>query len=159
MNANPQSHMPGGPQPPSPEQIYAQQFMESCPFKAVTSGVMGFGIGGLFGLFMAGVDFSATNEHLNKSTKEQIKYAFRDMGSRSWGNAKGFALVAAVFSGTECIVESYRAKNDIYNSLSAGCITGGVLAGRAGPKAALGGCATFAAFSAAIDWYMKEREE
>ena len=32
-----------------------QNAMESCPLKTVISGVMGFGLGGLFGMFMAGV--------------------------------------------------------------------------------------------------------
>lgn len=31
--------------------------MESCPVKTVISGTMGFGLGGLFGLFMASVCF------------------------------------------------------------------------------------------------------
>lgn len=41
--------------------------------------------------------------------------------------------------------------------MSAGCFTGGVLAAKAGPKAAAMGCAGFAAFSAAIDYFMQER--
>jgi len=32
--------------------------MESCPVKTVISGTMGFGLGGLFGLFMASVCLS-----------------------------------------------------------------------------------------------------
>ena len=32
-----------------------QQAMESCPAKTAMSGVMGFGLGGLFGLFMSSV--------------------------------------------------------------------------------------------------------
>lgn len=38
--------------------------------------------------------------------------------------------------------------------MSAGCITGGILGAKAGPQAAALGCGGFAAFSAAIDWYM-----
>ena len=41
------------------------------------------------------------------------------------------------------------------NSVSAGCITGGLLAMNAGPQAAAMGCAGFAAFSAAIDYFME----
>lgn len=54
--------------------------MESCVGKSVMSGVMGFGMGGLFGMFMASVRslyHSSSNtihdEHqqcLNQSTKE-----------------------------------------------------------------------------------------
>lgn len=41
------------------------------------------------------------------------------------------------------------------NGIGAGCITGGALAYKAGPYAAGLGCAGFAAFSAAIDYYMR----
>jgi import inner membrane translocase subunit TIM22 len=34
-----------------------QMLMESCPGKTVVSGVMGFALGGAFGLFMASVSF------------------------------------------------------------------------------------------------------
>ena len=39
--------------------------------------------------------------------------------------------------------------------MAAGCITGGVLGAKAGPQAAALGCAGFAAFSLAIDYYMR----
>lgn len=55
----------------------------------------------------------------------------------------------------ECAIEGYRAKNVLSNGVMAGCITGGVLAAPAGPQAAAFGCAGFAAFSAAIDYYMR----
>lgn len=35
-----------------------QMIMESCPGKTVVSGVMGFALGGAFGLFMASVCFA-----------------------------------------------------------------------------------------------------
>jgi mitochondrial import inner membrane translocase subunit TIM22 len=38
--------------------------MESCPGKTVVSGVMGFALGGAFGLFMASVSFHTI--HNNK---------------------------------------------------------------------------------------------
>lgn len=63
-------------------------------------------------------------------------------------------MVGSIFSGTECAIEGLRAKNDIWNGVAGGCITGGVLARKAGPQAVAVGCAGFAAFSAAIDAYM-----
>ena len=77
------------------------------------------------------------------------------MGSRSFSSAKNFGLVGLIFSGTECCIEGYRAKNDLTNGVAAGCLTGGILASKAGPQAAALGCAGFAAFSAAIDAYMR----
>lgn len=87
--------------------------------------------------------------------RQQLKQGFKDMGSRSFSSAKNFGKVGAIFSGTECCIEGYRAKNDLANGVMAGCITGGVLAAPAGPQAAAVGCLGFAAFSAAIDSYMR----
>lgn len=86
--------------------------------------------------------------------RTQLSRGFRDMGSRSYSSAKNFGLIGAMFAGTECCIEGLRAKNDWKNSVSAGCITGGILGAKAGPQAAALGCGGFAAFSAAIDWYM-----
>ena len=76
------------------------------------------------------------------------------MYQSSKSSGKNFAVVGAVFSGTECAIEGLRAKNDIWNGVAGGCITGGILARKAGPQAVAVGCAGFAAFSAAIDAYM-----
>lgn len=91
----------------------------------------------------------------NLSTREQLRRGLKDMGGRSYSSAKNFALVGAMFSGTECCIESLRAKNDMKNSVAAGCITGGALGAKAGPQSAMLGCAGFAAFSVAIDTYLR----
>lgn len=88
--------------------------------------------------------------------KQQLKSGFKDMGQRSWSTARNFGKVGALFSGIECGIESVRAKNDMANGIAAGCLTGGILAKNAGPQAAAGGCLAFAAFSAAIDAYMRQ---
>lgn len=67
---------------------------------------------------------------------------------------KGFTVVGALYSGSECVIEKTRAKHDIYNTVYAGCFTGAALAHGGGPKAMAGGCAGFAAFSAAIEKFM-----
>lgn len=108
--------------------------------------------------------------------RQQLQQGFKEMGRASWSSAKNFGLVGAIFAGTECCIEGvriishiisveqwapglmseqYRGKNDLTNGVAAGCITGGVLAAKAGPQAAAVGCAGFAAFSAAIDYYMR----
>ncbi|KAI9729483.1 MAG: Mitochondrial import inner membrane translocase subunit tim22 [Claussenomyces sp. TS43310] len=87
--------------------------------------------------------------------REQLRRGFKDMGQRSLSSAKNFGKVGAIFAGTECCIEGFRAKNTLSNGIAAGCITGGVLAAPAGPQAAAVGCAGFALFSAAIDAYMR----
>lgn len=88
--------------------------------------------------------------------RQQLKVGFKDMGTRAFSTAKNFGKVGALYSGIECGIEGMRAKNDLVNGISAGCLTGGILAKAAGPTAMAGGCAAFAAFSAAIDMYMRQ---
>ncbi|KAF1363508.1 mitochondrial import inner membrane translocase, subunit Tim17/22 [Lizonia empirigonia] len=91
--------------------------------------------------------------------KQQLKHGLRDMYRSSVSSGKNFAKVGAIFSGTECAIEGLRAKNDLWNGVAGGCITGGVLARNAGPQAVAVGCAGFAVFSAAIDAYMRMPED
>lgn len=37
--------------------------------------------------------------------REQLRRGFKDMGTRSFSSAKNFALVGAIFAGTECCIE------------------------------------------------------
>jgi import inner membrane translocase subunit TIM22 len=49
----------------------------------------------------------------------------------------------------------YRAKNDMVNPVLGGFVAGGILARNSGPRGALAGGAAFAAFSAAIDLFLR----
>ncbi|SCU87805.1 LADA_0E06260g1_1 [Lachancea dasiensis] len=147
-------------------------FMTSCPGKSAISGVTGFALGGVFGLFMASMAYDtplhtptvpgasplpSSVQHISDLPfKQQVKLQFADMGRRAYSSAKNFGYIGMIYSGVECAVESLRAKNDIYNGVAAGCLTGGGLAYKSGPSAALVGCAGFAAFSTAIDLYMRQ---
>ncbi|KAI0600546.1 mitochondrial inner membrane translocase subunit Tim17/Tim22/Tim23/peroxisomal protein PMP24 [Biscogniauxia sp. FL1348] len=144
--------------------------MESCFGKSVLSGVMGFGMGGLFGMFMASMSYdtpfhtpgapgAAPQPIASLPLRQQLKVGFKDMGTRSYSTAKNFGKVGLLFSGIECGIEGFRAKNDLANGVAAGCLTGGILARSGGPTAVAGGCAAFAAFSAAIDAYMRQPKE
>lgn len=140
-----------------------QSGMESCLAKSIMAGGMGFALGGAFGLFMSSMSYDTPltpqgRELSSLPVREQLRRGFKDMGARSYSSAKNFAMIGAMYSGTECCIEGYRAKSDLTNSVAAGCITGGALAYKAGPQAALLGCGGFAAFSAAIDAYMRMPE-
>ncbi|OAL51117.1 mitochondrial import inner membrane translocase, subunit Tim17/22 [Pyrenochaeta sp. DS3sAY3a] len=202
-----------------------QMGMESCVGKTVMAGVMGGGLGAMFGLFMASMRYdtpmsqplpvnvpvtpaakpststspgaslkpltsavpaptaagntvaaaaplaSASATAAPSSTlaapvpitdlplRQQLKHGLRDMYRSSVSSGKNFAKVGAIFSGTECAIEGLRAKNDLYNGVAGGCLTGGILARNAGPQAVAIGCAGFAAFSLAIDAYMRMPED
>lgn len=141
------------------------KLMESCVGKSVVSGIMGFGLGGMFGMFMASMAYDGApgttstapgmQNISNLPWRRQLAIGFKDMGSRSWSTAKNFGMVGGLYSGIECGVEGFRAKNDLWNSAVSGCLAGGILARNAGPLAACGGCAAFAGFSTAIDAYMR----
>ncbi|USP72985.1 hypothetical protein yc1106_00259 [Curvularia clavata] len=183
-----------------------QMGMESCLGKTVMAGVMGGGLGAMFGLFMSSMRYDtpmsqplpintpattapsassaagvkpstvATSTPSAAATlpnptaagtipitdlplKQQLRAGLRDMYRSSISSGKNFAKVGAIFSGTECAIEGLRAKNDLYNGVAGGCITGGILARNAGPQAVAVGCAGFAVFSAAIDAYMRMPED
>jgi import inner membrane translocase subunit TIM22 len=155
--------------PNDPNVKWLQNAMESCYAKTAMAGVAGFGLGGMFGMFMASMAYdtpfqtSPGGQQTPVSSlplKQQLSHGLKDMGRRSYSTAKNFAMVGALFSGIECGIEGLRAKNDMGNGVAAGCLTGALLARNGGPQAAAVGCAGFAAFSAAIDaWLRMPKDE
>lgn len=66
-------------------------------------------MGAAFGLFMSSFEYAGPNisqEMVEQTTKQQIRTALKDMGTRSYSMAKNFAVVGAIYSGTECCIES-----------------------------------------------------
>ncbi|KAI0108650.1 Tim17/Tim22/Tim23/Pmp24 family-domain-containing protein [Nemania sp. FL0031] len=172
------NNLPGGIRPPSggaydpndPNIKALNAMMESCFGKAALAGVAGFGMGGLFGIFMASMAYdtpyhtpgapgAAAKPIADLPMREQLKVGFKDMGTRSYSTAKNFGKVGLMFSAIECGIEGFRAKNDLANGTAAGCLTGGILARSGGPTAVAGGCAAFAAFSAAIDVWLRQPKD
>uniref|UniRef100_A0A673UQS6 Mitochondrial import inner membrane translocase subunit TIM22 n=2 Tax=Suricata suricatta TaxID=37032 RepID=A0A673UQS6_SURSU len=150
------SSLGGIPSPTkSEEQKMIEKAMESCAFKAALACVGGFVLGGAFGVFTAGIDTNVGFDPKDPYRTPTAKEVLKDMGQRGMSYAKNFAIVGAMFSCTECLVESYRGKSDWKNSVISGCITGGAIGFRAGLKAGAIGCGGFAAFSAAIDYYLR----
>jgi import inner membrane translocase subunit TIM22 len=135
-------------------QIQPDKLFESCTVRALFSGVAGVGLGALMGGFfhtMQPID-SSIDEKL--SFREQMRRQYKGFGANCVRMAKGFGKVGLVYSGIECAIERERAQKDVPNALYAGCLTGAVLAYKAGPQGMAMGCAGFAAFSAAIEAIM-----
>ncbi|XP_061154701.1 mitochondrial import inner membrane translocase subunit Tim22 isoform X2 [Syngnathus typhle] len=148
--------MGGLPVPPkSVEQKRIESAMESCAFKSILACVGGFVLGGAFGVFTAGIDTNAGFDPKDPLRTPTAREVLKDMGQRGMSYAKNFAIVGAMFSCTECIIESHRGKSDWKNAVYSGCITGGAIGFRAGLKAGVLGCGGFAAFSAAIEYYLR----
>lgn len=95
-----------------------EQVRESCPFNVVTHGAMGFAFGGFLGMFLASMSAGGTSPEsqlLNRSTtgaaeatlplRLQVRHALTDLVKKSWSSAKNFGTIAALYSGSECIIE------------------------------------------------------
>ncbi|KAJ7387185.1 Mitochondrial import inner membrane translocase subunit Tim22 [Desmophyllum pertusum] len=138
----------------TPQELMVERVMENCAFKSVLAGVVGYGLGTVFGLFTAGMDSSMPNP-MTGVADQSAKAILKDMKSRAVSYGKNFGVVGLMFSGTECLVESFRGKSDWKNGTLSGGITGGLIGLRAGGKAAVMGALGFAAFSTAIDYYLR----
>ncbi|XP_076452818.1 mitochondrial import inner membrane translocase subunit Tim22-like [Babylonia areolata] len=133
------------------EELFVHSIFESCAFKSSMSCVMGFALGGVFGLFTASVDPMSTMSTETPTTRMVLT----EMKNRSLSYGKNFAMIGAMFAGTECLLESYRGKSDMANGPLSGAIVGGVIGFRAGLKPGLLGAAGFAAFSTVIDYFLR----
>lgn len=82
-----------------------ERFFESCTFKTTISCVMGFGLGAAIGLFTASVGPELTPVSGQTQTVREV---LKDMKLKSLSYAKNFAMLGAMFSATECAIESVK---------------------------------------------------
>ena len=96
-----------------------ENIRESCPFNVATHGAMGFAFGGFLGMFLASMSAGGTSPEtqlLNQTIiqteaipiRMQVRYALTDMFKKSWSSAKNFGTIAALYSGSECIIEGVK---------------------------------------------------
>ena len=100
-------------------------------------------------------DLPAPPPQLPSATMQSTKEFFIQTGRSMYSSGRGFGKVGALYSGIECCVESFRAKNDIVNPVVGGFLAGGILARNTGPQTAFGSAVAFAAFSGAIDLFLR----
>ena len=133
----------------------------SCGGKAAI-GVFGGGIMGLLmGVFLGALSDATPPVQViggkdvpQAPLKEQARVTMRATWEKSLYWCRNFAFITGVFGGTDCLVEKYRGKHDVWNSVASGCITGAALQAKQGPQAAALGCGGFAVFSLAIEQVM-----
>ncbi|XP_052187533.1 mitochondrial import inner membrane translocase subunit TIM22-4-like [Diospyros lotus] len=172
MSANPENEPSNGSMPsalneaqkppieplrlPTVEEMRGQDIWNNCFVRSVVSGVMGGGLGLCMGLFMGALDRPLMQEEM--TGRQQFVYTAKQMGQRSWSSCKTFAVMGLIFSAAECVIEKARAKHDATNTVVAGCVTGGTISAKGGPKAACAGCAGFAAFSVLIEKFLDRHD-
>jgi import inner membrane translocase subunit TIM22 len=78
-----------------------------------SSSPVGFGFGGLLGMFLAGMGSSAPELHLTGASgsttmtaRAQMKAVAQDLAKRTWSSAKSFGKIATIYSASECAIES-----------------------------------------------------
>jgi import inner membrane translocase subunit TIM22 len=134
---------------------------ESCGGKAAI-GIIGGGVMGLLmGVFMGAltdmtppVTIIEGKEVPQAPLKEQVRTTLRATADKSLYWCRQFAFITGVFGGSECLVEKYRGKHDVWNAVVSGCVTGAAMQAKQGPQASAIGCGGFAAFSLVIDSIM-----
>jgi hypothetical protein len=57
-------------------------------------------------MFLSSIDFTSTTEISDKPFRQQLRIIGKDMKTRTVSSAKSLSVVAAIFAGTECVVES-----------------------------------------------------
>ena len=133
----------------------------SCSGKAVIGVIGGGAMGLLMGVFLGAMSDATPPVTLvggkdvpQPPLREQVKVTMRATAEKSRYWCRQFAFITGVFGGTDCLVEKFRGKHDLWNSVASGCITGAALQAKQGPQAAAIGCGGFAAFSFVIDKVM-----
>ena len=66
---------------------------------------VGYALGAGFGLFTAGLDTSMPTS-VTGQVDSSARAVLKEMGQRASTYGKNFGVVGAMFSGTECVVES-----------------------------------------------------
>ncbi|KZV86571.1 mitochondrial import inner membrane translocase, subunit Tim17/22 [Exidia glandulosa HHB12029] len=81
----------------------------------------------------------------NSPRGERLAGALSVVKARAPVTGGTFAVFGGLLSAFDCAVKGYRQKDDAWNAILAGFLTGGSLAARSGPRGTLGGAVACAA--------------
>lgn len=136
-------------------------FINSCGLKIVQGSITGAVIGVAMGIFFGFMGSDSTSiqvvngrEVPNAPVRELFRSSFKITAGKARGMALTFGVLTALFEGSECVVERYRSKHDVWNQVISGCFSGAVLSAKAGVGPACLGCVGFAGFSILVEKIM-----
>eukprot|EP01128_Nolandella_sp_AFSM9_P011573 TRINITY_DN8346_c0_g1_i1.p1 TRINITY_DN8346_c0_g1~~TRINITY_DN8346_c0_g1_i1.p1 ORF type:complete len:173 (+),score=35.81 TRINITY_DN8346_c0_g1_i1:22-540(+) len=127
-------------------------------FKCVMNGTIAYLMGApsafMFAFLFPSVSIPELGLKEDASTWAKVKESWRLSAVTARQNAPVFARMGLMWAGSECVLETVRGKSDMYNGVTAGCFTGGVLAIGGGPAGMAMGCLGMGAFGFGIDAVM-----
>ena len=68
---------------------------------------LGYALGAAFGLITSGMDPTIAGD-VGQPSKLNTRETLREIGKRSSSYARNFAMFGAMYSGTECVIETVR---------------------------------------------------
>ncbi|KDO21714.1 hypothetical protein SPRG_13130 [Saprolegnia parasitica CBS 223.65] len=141
--------------------FYPISIADTCAFKTITSGAMGYVLGRAMGLLLSSyeaitppIPVPGQRELPKVPWREQLQVSGRMIGEKSTSWGRNFLFFSAMISGMECLVDKGRGHHDITSVAIAGCATGAVFAAGQGVQAQCLACGGMAAFSAAMEHFM-----
>eukprot|EP00753_Platysulcus_tardus_P013922 PLAT3917.1.p1 GENE.PLAT3917.1~~PLAT3917.1.p1 ORF type:complete len:230 (-),score=61.09 PLAT3917.1:206-868(-) len=112
---------------------YMEHGREPCPWRILDD----MGAAFLFGTG-TGVIWFGLKGARNSPRGERLLGSIHAIKARVPVQGGGFAMWGGLFSSFDCAIAAMRGKEDPFNSIASGFLTGGVLAARAGWRIALG---------------------
>eukprot|EP00667_Euglena_gracilis_P026103 EG_transcript_31130 len=150
--------MTAQPAPAEVEEVM-QRITNSCAIRSIAGAGLGYGMGIVFPMVMfafgGGMGMGDTTVGVSARTHwKAYKVDVVRAVKQARHGAGGWAMIGFLFGGLELAVEKRRARHDIWNPTLTGFVVGAVQARKGGPLMSFGAGAGFAAFSAAMFWFM-----
>ncbi|CAD5222994.1 unnamed protein product [Bursaphelenchus xylophilus] len=102
---------------------------EPCPHRIFADAGSAFAMG-----LVGGSIFHSFSAYKNAAKNQKLTSILREVRVRSPVTGGQFAAWGGMFSTIDCTLVALRRKEDSWNSIASGAITGGLLAIRSGPK-------------------------
>ncbi|KJE94163.1 hypothetical protein CAOG_04847 [Capsaspora owczarzaki ATCC 30864] len=109
---------------------HAEYQRDPCPYRILDDLGGGFAMGTVGGSL-----FHALRGYRNSPKGQRMSGMVSAVKMRGQAYGTGFAMWAGTFSTFDCVFMYYRGKEDPWNAIGAGAVTGAVLAARSGPAA------------------------